>query len=134
MPALLTMTEADYDLETAVHLKGNTAVSHHGARFWADRGPAAGRAIINTTSPVGMHPMPDGGPCCAAKAGIAALTQVDAQELAHLGVRVNAIAPSARTRIVMAPPGVDELMPRGEGFDRDASEHVSRRNSRRTVR
>ena len=122
---LLTMTETDYDLETGVHLKGTTAVSHHAARFWAERGTAPGRAIINTSSPVGMHPMPDGGPYCAAKAGIAALTQVHAQELAHLGVRVNAIAPCARTRMVMASPGVDELMPRGEGFDRHAPEHVS---------
>ncbi len=122
---LLTMTEADYDLETGVHLKGTTAVSHHAARFWADRGPATGRAIINTSSPVGMHPMPDGGPYCAAKAGIAALTQVHAQELAHLGVRVNAIAPCARTRMVMASPSVDELMPRSAGFDRHDPEHIS---------
>ncbi|MFZ4110168.1 MAG: SDR family NAD(P)-dependent oxidoreductase, partial [Polymorphobacter sp.] len=122
---LLTMTETDYDLETGVHLKGTTAVSHHAARFWADRGPAIGRAIINTSSPVGMHPMPGGGPYCAAKAGIAALTQVHAQELAHLGVRVNAIAPCARTRMVMASPSVDRLMPRSDGFDRHAPGHVS---------
>lgn len=119
------LTEADFDLEIGVHLKGTTAVSHHAARFWAERGPSAGRAIINTTSPVGMHPMPDGGPYCAAKAGIAALTQVLAQELAGLGVCANAIAPAARTRMVMASPDVDRLMPRGTGFDRHAPDHVS---------
>lgn len=123
--SLIEMTEADFDLEIAVHLKGTAAVSHHAARFWADRGPSAPRAIINTTSPVGVHPMPDGTAYCAAKAGIAALTQVHAQELAHLGVRVNAIAPCARTRMVMASPSVDELMPRAEGFDRHAPEHVA---------
>ena len=123
--SLLDMTEADFDLETGVHVKGTMAVSHHAARFWASRGAATGRAIINTTSPVGMHPMPEGGPYCAAKAGIAALTQVHAQELAALGVRVNAIAPCARTRMVMASPDVDALMPRGAGFDRHAPEHVS---------
>ncbi len=123
--ALVDMTEADFDLEIAVHLKGTAAVSHHAARFWADRGPGAGRAIVNTTSPVGVHPMPDGGAYGAAKAGIAALTQVHAQELAALGVRVNAIAPAARTRMVMASPSVDVLMPRHEGFDRHAPDHVS---------
>lgn len=123
--SIAAMTEADFDLEIGVHLKGTAAVSHHAARFWTDRGPAAGRAIINTTSPVGVHPMPDSGPYCAAKAGIAAFTQVLAQELAGLGVRVNAIAPAARTRMVMASLAVDQLMPRSAGFDRHAPEHVS---------
>jgi len=123
--SIAAMTEADFDLEIGVHLKGTAAVSHHAARFWTDRGPQKGRAIINTTSPVGMHPMPHGGPYCAAKAGIAAFTQVLAQELASLGVRANAIAPAARTRMVMASPNVDQLMPRHQGFDRHAPEHVS---------
>ncbi len=123
--SLIALTEADYDLETAVHLKGTTAVCHHAAALWAREGRKDGRAIINTTSPVGVHPMPDGGPYCAAKAGIAALTVVAAQELAHLGVRANAIAPAARTRMVMASPSVDQLMPRTDGFDRHLPDHVS---------
>ena len=123
--SIANLTETDFDLEVGVHLKGTTAVCHHAARFWTDRGPAAGRAIINTSSPVGVHPMPDGGPYCAAKAGIAALTMVLAQELAGLGVRANAIAPAARTRMVMASPSVDQLMPLSDGFDRHLPEHVS---------
>ena len=123
--SIAALTEADYDLETGVHLKGTTAVCHHAARFWTDRGEKKPRAIINTSSPVGVHPMPDGGPYCAAKAGIAALTMVLAQELAPLGVRANAIAPAARTRMVEASPAVDQLMPRTAGFDRHAPQHVS---------
>ena len=123
--AIADMTEADFDLEIGVHLKGTAAVCHHAARLWTERGPEAGRAIVNTTSPVGVHPMPLGGPYGAAKAGIAAFTQVAAQELAALGVRVNAIAPAARTRMVMASPDVDALMPIAAGFDRHAPEHVS---------
>lgn len=123
--SLIDLTEADYDLETGVHLKGTTAVCHHAAKFWAREGRKEGRAIINTTSPVGVHPMINGGPYCAAKAGIAALTVVAAQELAKLGVRANAIAPAARTRMVMASPTVDELMPRTDGFDRHLPDHVS---------
>jgi len=123
--SLIDLTEADYDLETNVHLKGTTAVCHHAAALWAKHGRAEGRAIINTTSPVGVHPMVNGGPYCAAKAGIAALTVVAAQELASLGVRANAIAPAARTRMVMASPTVDELMPKSDGFDRHLPDHVS---------
>ncbi len=123
--SLIDLTEADYDLETGVHLKGTTAVCHHAAALWAREGRKEGRAIINTTSPVGVHPMVNGGPYCAAKAGIAALTVVAAQELAALGVRANAIAPAARTRMVMASPSVDQLMPRSDGFDRHLPDHVS---------
>jgi NAD(P)-dependent dehydrogenase (short-subunit alcohol dehydrogenase family) len=123
--SIAEMTETDFDLEIGVHLKGTAAVCHHAARLWSDRGPDSGRAVINTTSPVGVHPMPNGGPYCAAKAGVAAFTQVLAQELAALGVRANAIAPAARTRMVMASPDVDRLMPRADGFDRHAPEHVS---------
>jgi NAD(P)-dependent dehydrogenase (short-subunit alcohol dehydrogenase family) len=123
--SLIDLTEADYELETAVHLKGTTAIVHHAAALWSKAGRKEGRAIINTSSPVGVHPMPDGGPYCAAKAGIAALTVVAAQELAHLGVRANAIAPAARTRMVMASPGVDQLMPKSDSFDRHLPEHVS---------
>jgi NAD(P)-dependent dehydrogenase (short-subunit alcohol dehydrogenase family) len=123
--SLIELTEADYDLETNVHLKGTTAVCHHAAKLWARQGRKEGRAIVNTTSPVGVHPMVNGGPYCAAKAGIAALTVVAAQELAALGVRANAIAPAARTRMVMASPTVDELMPRSDGFDRHLPDHVS---------
>ena len=123
--SIASMTEADFDLEVGVHLKGTAAVSHHAARFWTDRGPALGRAIINTSSPVGVHPMPEAGPYCAAKAGIVAFTQVLAQELAHLGVRANAIAPAARTRMVMASPSVDQMMPRSASFDRHAPEHIA---------
>ena len=123
--SLIDLTEADYDLETGVHLKGTTAVCHHAAALWARQGRKEGRAIVNTTSPVGVHPMVNGGPYCAAKAGIAALTVVAAQELASLGVRANAIAPAARTRMVMASPTVDELMPKSDGFDRHLPDHVS---------
>jgi NAD(P)-dependent dehydrogenase (short-subunit alcohol dehydrogenase family) len=128
---VITMTEADFDLEIAVHLKGTAAVSHFAAVHWAGAGAAAGRAIVNTTSPVGMHPMPGGGPYGAAKAGIAALTQCHAQELAALGVRVNAVAPAARTRMVAASPTVLATMPKPAkdgpdgGFDRHLPDHVA---------
>ena len=45
----------------------------------------------------------------AAKAGIAALTLVAAAELERYGVRVNAIAPIARTRLTEATPGMGAI-------------------------
>jgi len=123
--AIADLGEADWDLEIAVHLKGTAAVTHWAAVHWRERGPEAGRAVVNTTSPVGLHPMPSGSAYGAAKAGIAAFTQVAAQELAEYGVRANAIAPCGRTRMVEAAPFVLAQMPRREGFDRHAPEHVS---------
>ena len=46
----------------------------------------------------------------AAKAAIAALTLVAADELQRYGVRANAIAPIARTRLTLATPGMGALM------------------------
>ena len=77
-----------------------------------------------TTSAVGLAPPPGNPPYVAAKAGVAALTIVCAIELAELGVRVNAIAPVARSRIsqVVAP---DHMKPVDHGFDRMAPENVA---------
>ena len=61
----------------------------------------------------------------AAKAGIASMTIVMARELERIGVRVNAIAPTARTRLTdtVATGG---FMDKKEGqFDRFAPENIS---------
>lgn len=123
--SLVDLTELDVDAQLEVHLKGTLAVSHFAAAHWNAVGPAHGRAIVNTTSPVGLHPTAGGGVYGAAKAGIAAATISHAQELAPLGVRVNAVAPSARTRMVVDSPSVLALMPTAEGFDRHDPAHVS---------
>jgi NAD(P)-dependent dehydrogenase (short-subunit alcohol dehydrogenase family) len=123
--SLVDLTETDVDSQIGVHLKGTIAVSHFAAVHWNSVGPQHGRAIINTTSAAGLHPLAGGGVYGAAKAGIAALTMSHAQELASLGVRVNAIAPCARTRMVEDSPSVLALMPQATGFDRHAPEHVA---------
>ncbi|MFM8907260.1 MAG: SDR family NAD(P)-dependent oxidoreductase, partial [Actinomycetota bacterium] len=113
--SLVDLSEVDADVQLGTHLKGTLAVSHFAARHWAQLGAAAGRAIINTTSAVGLHPAAGGGVYGAAKAGVIALTVSHAQELAKYGVRVNAVAPCARTRMVEASPNVLALMPKSEG-------------------
>jgi NAD(P)-dependent dehydrogenase (short-subunit alcohol dehydrogenase family) len=46
----------------------------------------------------------------AAKAGIGAMTVIAASELSRYGVRVNAIAPAARTRMTESTPGLSDIV------------------------
>ena len=123
--SLVDLTEKDVDSQLSVHLKGTLAVSHFAAAYWNKVGVEAHRAIVNTTSAAGLHPTVGGGVYGAAKSAIAALTMSHAQELARLGVRVNAIAPCARTRMVNESPNVLAMMPEMDGFDRHSPEHVA---------
>jgi NAD(P)-dependent dehydrogenase (short-subunit alcohol dehydrogenase family) len=120
------MTREDWELTIAVNLTGTAAVANWAARYWREIGPRPGRAIVNTSSPAGTNPAPGSPSYCASKAGVAALTIAAATALAPLGVRVNAIAPMARTRMTLAVPALDEIMKPVEiGFDRLAAENVS---------
>ncbi|MET9488788.1 SDR family oxidoreductase [Nocardia sp. NPDC006630] len=108
------MDESQWDSVIAVHLKGHAAVLHHAAAYWKDQSKAGNQptaAVINTASASGTT-VPNAGQANygAAKAGIAALTLVAADELARYGVRVNAIAPIARTRLTLATPGMGAMM------------------------
>jgi len=123
--SLVKLSEVDVDSHLNIHLKGTLATSHFAAEYWNSVGSEPHRAIINTTSSVGLHPTAGGGVYSAVKSAIAALTLSHAQELASLGVRVNAFAPCARTRMVKDSPGVLALMPETDGFDRHAPEHVA---------
>jgi NAD(P)-dependent dehydrogenase (short-subunit alcohol dehydrogenase family) len=120
------MTAQDWAETIAVNLTGTAAVSHWAAHYWHSVGPRPGRAIVNTSSPAGTNPAPGSPSYCASKAGVAAFTIAAAIELASLGVRVNAIAPMARTRMTLDVPALDEIMkPVEQGFDRVAPEHVA---------
>ena len=120
------MTRKDWELSIAVNLTGTAAVSHFASSYWRSLGPAPGRAIVNTSSPAGTNPVAGSPSYCASKAGVAALTITSAIELADLGVRVNAVAPMARTRMTLAVAAHDEaLQPVAGGFDRVAPEHVA---------
>ncbi|MEY2774931.1 MAG: hypothetical protein RL218_156 [Actinomycetota bacterium] len=123
--SLVELSEEDVDTQIDVHLKGTLAVSHFAAKFWSESGVRAERAIVNTTSAAGLHPTLGAGVYGAAKAAVSALTLSHAQELARFGVRVNAIAPCARTRMVRESPFVLSLMPEAVGYDRHAPEHVA---------
>jgi NAD(P)-dependent dehydrogenase (short-subunit alcohol dehydrogenase family) len=123
--SLVDLTEQDVDSQISVHLKGTLAVSHFAAAYWNEVGVDVHRAIVNTTSAAGLHPTAGAGVYGATKSAIAAITVSHAQELARLGVRVNAVAPCARTRMVNESPTVLAMMPKAEGFDRHAPEHIA---------
>ncbi|QMU69886.1 SDR family oxidoreductase [Streptacidiphilus sp. P02-A3a] len=97
---LVSMSEEEWDLVLKVDLKGHFAPLRHAAGYWREQHrqgrPVAAR-IVNTSSGAGLMGSVGQGNYGAAKAGIAALTQIAAVELARYGVTVNAIAPSART-------------------------------------
>jgi NAD(P)-dependent dehydrogenase (short-subunit alcohol dehydrogenase family) len=122
-----TESAASWARVLAVNLTGTAALMHWAARHWAGIGPAPGRAIVNTSSPAGTNPPPGAISYVASKAAVAAITVSAATEIAHLGVRVNALAPMARTRMTDAVPKLDAIMrPPVAGFDRMAPDNVAR--------
>ena len=99
---LSNMTEEEWDAVIDVHLKDTFATSRHAVGYWRARAksgePVSGR-IINTTSISGIYGNPGQTNYGAAKAAIAAFTNILALEVARYGVTVNAVAPIALTRM-----------------------------------
>ena len=100
---LVNMTEEEWDAVIAVHLKGTFAPTRHAASYWRamskERGEKVCGRVINTSSTSGIYGNVGQTNYGAAKAGIAAFTIIAARELSRLGVTVNAISPSAYTRM-----------------------------------
>jgi NAD(P)-dependent dehydrogenase (short-subunit alcohol dehydrogenase family) len=117
------MEESHWDAVIAVHLKGHFAMLRHAAAYWKAQSKAGDQpnaAVINTSSGSGVT-LPNAGQANygSAKAAIAALTLIAAEELERYGVRVNAIAPIARTRLTLATPGMGSLMAEPEEGELD---------------
>ena len=109
-----SMEESQWDTVINVHLKGHFSTLHHASAYWKAQSKAGHQpvaSVINTASGSGIT-LPNAGQSNygAAKAAIAALTLVAADELERYGVRVNAIAPVARTRLTEATPGFGDFM------------------------
>ena len=92
----VNMSADEWDAAIRINLRGHFCPARHAAAYWRDR----------------------------AKAAIAALTLVQAAELARYGITANAIAPSARTRMTEAV--FADLMAAVEaGFDAMAPENIA---------
>ena len=110
---LVNMSEEDWDSVVHVHMKGHFVPTRHAAAYWREQtkeGREVKAAVVNTSSTSGLLGNPGQTNYGAAKAGIAALTVIAAQELSRYGVRVNAIAPAARTRMTEGTPGLSDIV------------------------
>ena len=120
-------TEEEFDAVTRVHLKGHFCVGRHAGAYWRDQSKAGNKPdarIINTSSGAGLQGSVGQAVYSAAKAGIAALTLVQAAEMGRYGVTANAIAPSARTR--MTEEVFKDMMAKvAGGFDAMAAENIA---------
>ncbi len=97
---LVSVTEQEWDDVLRVNLKGHMAPLRHAAAWWRDEakaGRGGSARVVNTSSGAGLMGSVGQGNYGASKAGIAALTVIAGVEMARYGIRVNAIAPSART-------------------------------------
>ena len=121
-------SEDEFDAVIAVHLKGHFATMRHAAAYWRAQSKAGNTAdarIINTSSGAGLQGSVGQANYSAAKAGIAAMTLVAAAEMGRYGVTVNAIAPSARTRMTETV-FADMMSTQGNGLRFDgAGEHFA---------
>jgi NAD(P)-dependent dehydrogenase (short-subunit alcohol dehydrogenase family) len=113
------MSEEEFDLVVAVHLKGTFNVSRHASAYWRQQAkagePVSGR-IVNTTSGAGLFGNVGQANYGPAKAAIASLTMITAMEMERYGVTANAVSPLARTRMTAGLGGMQDAPV--EGWDR----------------
>jgi NAD(P)-dependent dehydrogenase (short-subunit alcohol dehydrogenase family) len=116
--SIVSLDEQEFDDVVRVHLRGHAATTHFGAAYWRDaakRGDHLQPCLINTTSVSGLIGNFSQAAYGSAKAGIAALTVIAQIELGRYGVRANAVAPAARTRLTA---NSQVISGEAEGFDK----------------
>ena len=124
---VFTTGEDEWDAVIRVHLKGHFATTRHATEWWrsqAKDGADVDGRIVNTSSGAGLMGAVGQGAYAAAKAGIAALTLVEAAEMARYGVTANAIAPAARTRMTEDVFG-ERMQAPDSGFDPNDPANIS---------
>jgi NAD(P)-dependent dehydrogenase (short-subunit alcohol dehydrogenase family) len=117
----------EWDATIRVHLRGHFCVGRHASSYWRDRakaGESVDARLINTSSGAGLMGSVGQTAYAAAKAGIAAMTIVQAVELGRYGVTANGLAPSARTRLT-AGVFTDMMKEVDSGFDAMDPDNIS---------
>jgi NAD(P)-dependent dehydrogenase (short-subunit alcohol dehydrogenase family) len=124
---IFNMTEEEWDVVLDVVLKGSFAPARFAAAHWREvykrTETRVDGVIINTSSESGLYGNGGQANYAAAKAGLVALTTVLARDLERIGVRANAIAPVAATRLlgtVMERHEVEE-----GAFDPMSPDHIA---------
>ena len=117
------MSEPEFDDVIAVHLKGSFNVSRAAAPFFKEQ---AGGAFVHMTSTSGLIGNFGQANYSAAKLGIAALSKSIALDMQKFGVRSNAVAPFAWTRMIDSIPNeTPEQKRRVEGLKKLVPEKVA---------
>ena len=113
---VVKMSPEEWDSVIKVHLRGHYLPTHYACAHWKETG--AGGRIVCTASSSGLLGNFGQANYGAAKAGIAAFSTIVAMEMARYGVRCNAIAPAARTRMTESAYGAfKDLSARGRRSD-----------------
>jgi NAD(P)-dependent dehydrogenase (short-subunit alcohol dehydrogenase family) len=127
----VNMSLDDWDAVIKVHLRGTFAPTKHAVTYWREQSKAGAQRvsrIVNTSSPSGIFGNVGQANYGAAKAGIAAFTQILGEELWRIGVLSNAIAPSALTSMTEGLTGykerLDELEARTGWVNPGGPEHI----------
>ncbi len=112
------MSVEEWDAVVKVHLRGHFLPTRSACAHWKDAG--TGGRVVCTASTSGLLGNFGQANYGAAKAGIAAFSTIVAMEMARYGVRCNAVAPAARTRMTESAYGAfKDMSPddEGETFD-----------------
>ena len=125
---LFNMSDEEWDLVIAVHLRGHFLLTRNAATYWRSKAKDAGGSvfgrIVNTASEAGLVGPAGQANYGAAKAGIISLTLTAARALGRYGVCANAICPRARTAMTADVFGAaPENDPTGQ-IDPLSPEHV----------
>ncbi|MCW2499162.1 MAG: putative short-chain type dehydrogenase/reductase, partial [Frankiales bacterium] len=127
----VNMSIDDWDSVMKVHLRGTFAPTKHAVAYWREQSKAGEprvARIVNTSSPSGIYGNVGQANYGAAKAGIAAFTQILGEELWRYGILSNAIAPSALTAMTEGLTGykdkLDELEARTGWKNPGGPEHI----------
>ena len=117
------MSPDDFDAVIAVHLKGSFNVSRAAAPFFKEQGSGA---YIHMTSSTGLIGNVGQANYAAAKLGIVGLSKSIALDMQRFGVRSNAVAPFAWTRMVDSIPAeTPEQQRRVEGLKKLVPEKIA---------
>jgi NAD(P)-dependent dehydrogenase (short-subunit alcohol dehydrogenase family) len=117
---LANLSEDEWDDSIRVLLKGHAAPSRHALAYWRDRAKAGvevAASVIHTSSIAGLFGSFGQAHYATAKLGVLALSRVISIEAGKYGVRSNAIAPSARTRMTLSVGDERVQAPADGGFD-----------------
>jgi NAD(P)-dependent dehydrogenase (short-subunit alcohol dehydrogenase family) len=101
----VTMTDEDWRLTLEVNVSGTMNMCRAAIAHWL--ASDCGGAIVNFTSTAGIEGIPHMLAYSASKSAVLSMTKALANDVASRGIRVNALAPNADTR--MAVRGMGEL-------------------------